>query len=220
MNFIKHKIYEKRKLQYILYLFIALATLFFAQQRVSIAFFLCFLIFITFFIKTKNKKRIIYLWGIIFVFILIAVFYLINYADESYIEYILNRSIDSEDNLIESRFGMFSSFWDISLFGDGLGRYGHAVLLYNMKSITDCEYIRLMAELGIIGCLIFFIIYLKSIFIAFRYKILMFEFLILLFNLAAMIGATPLENLSMQPFLLWYCIGRINSPMILNKSIK
>ena len=143
---------------------------------------------------------------------------MLNYADTDLIDYVLSRSVQSDENIMNQRVQMFGDFWNVSFCGEGLGKYGHAALIYNKPSITDCEYIRLMAELGIMGCVILFIIYLKSILRAFVHrKTLFFEFCIISFFLASMIGATPLENQSMQPFLFWFCMGRINSPILIKK---
>ena len=200
------------------YLIIAVLTLFFAQQRVSIAFFCLYLVYMTVFANRRYRKRLFYLWGFMFLAAIGIYVFMINYADGSFVEYVLNRSTDSDSNIVVDRFGLFADLWHVSMLGDGLGRYGHMVLMYNMRSITDCEYIRLMAELGIIGCSIFALIYYKALRKAFHHrKIFMFEMMVVLFYLVAMIGATPLENDSMQPFLFWYCIGRIANGELLKK---
>lgn len=193
------------------YIITAILVLFFAQQRVSIAFFILFIVIVSLFGKA-DKKSIVRLWMFICIAFLFILIWFLNYADTDFIEYVLNRSVQSDENIVDQRFGMFEDFWNVTFLGEGLGKYGHAALIYNKLSITDCEYIRLMAELGIMGCTIFFLIYLKSIFRAFVYrKTFFFEFCLISFFLASMIGATPLENHSMQPFLFWFCIGRINS---------
>lgn len=196
----------------------AVLVLFFAQQRISIVFFLLYLVIVSIYGKL-SKKILTSFWLLVAVLILAILFWFFNYADTDFVDYVMNRSVDSDDNIIEQRFELFKSFWKISFFGEGLGKYGHAVYwLKNQFSVTDCEYIRFMAELGIAGCFIFFLISLKSLLKAFKYrKYFLFEFCILLFFLIAMIGATPFENSSMQPFLFWYCLGRINAPYLLKQ---
>lgn len=190
---------------------IAILVLFFAQQRVSIAFFLVYLIIVSIYGNT-NKKTLVKLWIIIGFICMVLVVWILRYADADFVEYVLTRSIESDENIVSKRFELFENLFNTSLFGEGLGKYGHAALRYNEPSITDCEYIRFITELGYVGCFIFCYIYIKSLFRAFSYrKSLMFEFCILSFYLAAMIGATPFENYSMQPFLCWFCLGRIQS---------
>lgn len=190
---------------------VAMLTMFFAQQRVSIAFFILYLFFITIY-GSISKNQVIVLWTFVGFTVLALIIWIFEYADARFLDYVLNRSIYSKGNIIEERFSLFSSFWKLSIFGEGLGKYGHAALMYKEPSIPDCEYIRLMAELGIVGYLLFFLIYASLLLRAFFLrKFLLFEYCILLFFLAAMIGATPLENVAMQPFLLWYCLGKINT---------
>lgn len=216
MYYFKDFFADKIKKQTFICLLVAALVLFFAQQRASLGFGVLFFLFITVFGRYQNRKRLVYIWCFIGICVLGITYYLLNYADAAFLEYVLNRSVDSDENLVNQRFQMFSSFWKVTLLGDGVGRYGHSVLHYNMKSITDCEYIRLMCELGIVGCTILGIIFIRALWKAARHiKYYMFEFCILAFFLVAMIGATPLENTSMQPFLLWYCIGRIFNSRLL-----
>ena len=211
MYFAKDALFKKGNLQIYCCLITSLLVLFFAQQRVSIAFFIVFMVIISFW-SNVDKKRILKVWLLICLFGIILFLWITNHADTDFIDYILNRSLNSDENIISQRFELFSSFWNVSILGEGLGKYGHSALIYNMPSITDCEYIRFMAELGIIGCVIFFYICFKTIYKAFCLrKYCIFELCIILFFLVAMIGATPFENLSMQPFLFWYCLGRIYS---------
>lgn len=217
MYFSKDILVKKpQKIAYV-YIVTAILVLFFAQQRVSITFFVLFIVIISFF-GNVDRKKIVRLWTYVCIVFLLILIWMLKYADADFVDYVLSRSVQSDENIVNQRFEMFGSFWNVSFLGEGLGKYGHAALGYNKLSITDCEYIRLMAELGIMGCAIFFIIYLKSIFRAFIYrKALLFEFCIISFFLASMIGATPLENQSMQPFLFWFCMGRINSPILIKK---
>lgn len=195
----------------------ALLVLFFAQQRVSIAYFFVYLTLILLFSNVQHKNRIYKVFLFIAFLIGVLFFYLLNYADADYLVYLMSRSTELDENLIETRIKMFNSFWDVSLLGEGLGCYGHSALLYNLKCISDMEYIRLMAEQGVIGCLFFFVIIIGTLIRGFKTKkVFLFDFSIILFYLIAMTGATPLENNSMQPFLLWYCVGRINNRKLFN----
>lgn len=203
----------KKQVSYITYFCfaVAFAVLFFAQQRVSIAFFPIFLLLASRYGRFANIGRLKYVWGACALLVVAVGVFLVYYADEALLTYILERSIDSEENIVDQRFEMFQDWVNFPLFGDGLGRYGHfAIYLFDKPAIADCEYIRLINEIGIIGCSLFGMLYLMAMVRAFKYiKYYLFEFSVLLFLLAAMIGATPLENSSMQNYLLWYCMGRI-----------
>lgn len=208
----------KEKVSRITYLILAIAllVLFFAQQRATIAYLFLYIAFLTVVGPKAYKKKLGKIWiFLIFAIIGVTVF-ILNYSDQTYIDYVLNRTFNSDTNIVAERIETFSSFWNVSLFGDGLARYGHDVLQFNMKSITDCEYIRMMAELGIVGCFILFFIFYRTIKrgLEFR-KNFFFEVNVILFYLVAMIGAAPFETLAMQPFLFWYCMGRIFNPNLL-----
>jgi hypothetical protein len=50
------------------------------------------------------------------------------------------------------------------LLGDGLGRYGHKAVEYSDIYIPDGNYFRMIAELGIIGFLLFIVIVFTSLY--------------------------------------------------------
>ena len=199
---------------------ISLLTLFFAQQRVSIAFLLVFLGMVIYFNPYNNRKVTFSILLSISVIAIIIFVYLFYFADSGLVDYILNRSVDKEDNVVDERFDMFIHFIKVSLFGTGTGTCGHAAYYDSGNGVTDCEYIRLFVELGIIGSFILFLIFAKSIIRALKYnRIYFFELSVILFYLAAMIGATPFENYSMQPFLFWLCIGRVFNNSLITKDL-
>ena len=98
--------------------------LFFAQQRVSIAFGVLFLVALTFYATMKKlpARNLLYmLWGGTIVFGIGIFFIVMNYLDVDFIEYILNRSVNYEGSLVGDRFALFDTFFkDISFFGSGL----------------------------------------------------------------------------------------------------
>lgn len=190
---------------------VAFAVLFFAQQRVSIAFMPIYLGILVVWGRFRHKGRLLWILLTTVVFSGGIYLWMINYADSGFVDYVLKRSVDSDDNMVSERFKMFAHAFNPSWFGEGFGKYGHAAyFVYDMKTICDCEYMRLVNELGFIGTSLFALVYMRAVMTAFKYiKYYMFEFAILLFFLLAMIGATPLENGPMQPFLLWYCMGRV-----------
>lgn len=211
LYFSKDVLKEKPDRAMYAYLAVAMLVMFFAQLRASIAFFFLYILFISIY-GNISKKRITTLWAFVGGTALALAFWLLEFGDTKYLDYVLGRSVNSGGNIIGDRFGQFASFWNVSAFGEGLGKYGHAALMYDKPCIADCEYIRLMAELGVVGCALFFLIYFSLLSKAFFLRrFLLFECCVLLFFLVAMIGASPLENASMQPFLLWYSLGKANA---------
>ena len=194
-------------------LIVSLFVIFFAQQRVSIAFLFLYLIGLYFVLIKRNRisfiKTLPYMLLTGLLIISVGGYLLLN-LDQDLITYIMDRSINKDDNLIEERTKMFDSYLKtISFFGGGLGKYSHNAIKYDMDSIADCEYIRLPNELGIFGSFIFFIIiFISFISIFKRNRFYGFEMLVISFVLIAMVGAAPLEMASQHPILLWYCIGR------------
>ena len=203
-----------------LILSLAILTLFFAQQRVSIAFFIlviCFFTYYAFKINSPQRYTIIYIIIIIIIITILITTIMLYYLDSGFIDYVLNRTIDNDGNLIGDRIKMFDKYIkQISLFGKGLGLYGHKALSYNLPSITDCDYIRLPNELGYVGLTCFLGICTSAILKT--KKILnytIFEFLVIIFYLIAMIGAAPLYMWLQQPFLLWFSIGSIQKKYLI-----
>lgn len=207
-------VYKNTSKLYIWMLFLALFCQIFSQMRVCLAFSFLFFFYITLYSyrhKLRASKILFRIWLSLIIIVITVVFIIFTYLDSSFIEYILNRSIDSDENIITARFGLFDGFTSkISILGEGLGKYGHAALLINQPSIADCEYIRLPVELGLMGALIYFIIICKSIINGLKIKYIYFyETSVILFFLVAMIGAAPLEMPGQQPFMLWFCVGTI-----------
>lgn len=213
--FIKQEINKKN----IAFLFLALICLFFSQQRVALAYCMLFMLILTlmtYIYRLKTRKILLRFW-LVLLFIIGLIYYIvINYMPAEFVDYVLNRTINEEDGLIKERILLFEDFFKyMSLLGYGLGRFGHNALIYDMPSITDCEYLRIICELGYIGLTVFLIIYFSILYKGFKtIKNNFFEFFCLGYYLAAMIGATPLEAISQHSFLIWYSLGHIVSKSV------
>lgn len=222
MYFFKELFKDKIKFKFISFIIISILVLFFAQQRVSIVFFMIYIIFMFKFSGFSHKSRWYFAFAI-FASVALGIFYVIvNYISPEYLNYILQRSVKSDNSIVGSRFAMYLYHFSISLFGEGLGKYGHmAYYLHNSFAIGDNDYLRLIMELGVFGLIYLFIIYLYSFirFIKFK-KYFKFEIMVLFFFSCAMIGGTPLENSVMQPFFWWFCIGRLFNRELIDYKIK
>jgi len=197
-------------------LFLSFFCLFFSQQRVSIAFCLLFFAGLTGYATLKKLKTRMILYALWFIAIVggIGIFLLVTtFLDVDFVDYILNRSVNYKGNMVGDRFDMFSFFTErLSLFGDGLGRYGHGANELGYKSIPDCDYIRIPAQFGFFGMGMLMTICFVSIYTGVRiFKFAFFEVCCLCFCLVAMLGAAPWELGTLQPFMYWFCIGHIQS---------
>lgn len=202
-------------LWYYVAFFLTIFTLFFSQMRVAMAYSLLFMVLSSLyvvFIDRRNSrffKTILYVVPIsILIFVLV-----INNVDKEFLDYITSRTTDKDDNLIEERINIFASFFKyISVFGSGLGRFGHSALEFNQKSIADAEYLRVLCELGYVGlCLLLYPIIYSVILGIKNLRITFFETFVVVFFLFVMIGAAPLEMTQQHNFLLWFCVGHIVS---------
>lgn len=190
--------------------------LFFAQQRVSIAFCVLYFVAITFYATIKKLPARNFLYGLWIVSILFGtgIFLIVmNYLDAGFVDYVLNRSVNYDGSMVGDRFALFDAFIErLSFFGSGLGRYGHGAVEMGYLGIPDSDYVRVTAELGFFGIVVLLSIcgltLLKGARI-FRYAF--FEVCTLCFCLTAMIGAATWELGTLQPFLYWFCIGHIQS---------
>lgn len=214
---INKSVFENKKINYYgVILVISFLALFFSQQRVSIAFVGIYLSVVCFVLLKKRKisprKFILYFIALLLVITLIAV--LINhYMDKYYIDYLVQHFTDSEDSIVEDRINMFKDYVSsITFFGEGLGKYSHNAIFYNMACISDCEYIRTPNEIGIFGMGIFLMISFFPLFINYKQgRQFNYESFFVIFFLLAMVGATPLEVSQQQPFMLWYCLGKMQN---------
>lgn len=190
--------------------------LFFAQQRVSIAFCLLFFFALTVYATFKRlpTRSFLYaLWVGAIIFGIGIFFVVMNFLDVDFLDYVLNRTVNYQGSIVGDRLDMFSEFIKrLSFFGAGLGRYGHGAVELGYIGIPDSDYIRIPAELGIFGLVILMIICLGSLFNGIKlFKYAFFEICVICFALVAMLGAAVWELGTLQPFLYWFCIGHIQS---------
>ena len=195
---------------------IALSTLFFAQLRVSIAFFVAFIFVLCFYSEKKRlpgRKPLKKIVIVLSFFCVVAFFLIFQNMGGDFTTYVADRSFSSDGNFILKRIHMFDSFLRyVDINGQGLGRFGHHALTMGKMCISDNEYMRVLCELGFIGLTIIMLIVVLSLLKAVRYfRELHFEFFVICFFLVAMIGAAPLEMAMQQNFLFWFCIGKIRT---------
>lgn len=205
-----------KKMQYFFYISItiSIAVLFFSQLRVAIAFFFVYIILLCHYtysqklVSFKVVSRIIVAIIIGSVLTLLILYY---YAEADFVSYVLGRSVESKTNFVNDRIMQYSRYIDsISLFGDGLGSHSHYGRSILLQSITDCEYIRIPNEIGVVGMALLLTILLSILLMAIKnYSKCFFEMNIMIFLFMSMMGAAPLEHLPLHPYIYWFCMGRI-----------
>ena len=208
--------YMNKKNIFILIFIILIALL--TQQRAPLAVMAAITtlyIIVGFFKKKKAghisiKLSIIYF--LLFVFGMITVFTTIVEADFFYrfIEKI--EALDDLSVFLQERSDIFSNFYtkEITLFGDGIGKYSGSAYRLGKQAITDQQYLLILYETGYWGCLGYGIIIL--IILAKGIKHLSqnyFELIIISFYLLAMTGSNSLSNFGQHIAIFWICCGRV-----------
>lgn len=136
-----------------------------------------------------------------------------RYMDMEAIMFLLNKfevATDSGGDFYEQRANLFVA--DDTFWGDGAGRHAIYAEQYNLDSIRDTCYQRLLQEVGYVGLILNLLLFGCIIIKCLRhYKYLGFELSIMIFLLISMIGADPLATPDKHCFLYWLIIGRVSS---------
>lgn len=202
-----------RMLLEVVFLFSIIAI---AQQRVVIAYATLSFFFLYAYSFLMRNGALVRMSKILSVYLALGVvmgLFASLLLGDVFVQYVADRTFgyEGDEGMVEDRFALFEdSIRRISLFGEGFGKYGHAALDYKMPSITDCDYIRLPCEIGVLGFLILAIIFVVSLLrgVLIFHKVLV-ETLVVAFYPVAMIGAAPIYVTYMHPCMLWFCMGRI-----------
>lgn len=95
------------------------------------------------------------------------------------------------------------------LIGGGLGAFGHKVSAYSKIFIADGNYFKMLAEIGIIGTILFITIIISSVFAGFRdFRNKYLEIGIVIGLSLIAIGSNIFEYQIIVP-TFWYAIGRL-----------
>lgn len=212
-NFVNLLFYKKNPnlIDYISLTFLFIIMLL-CQQRAPIAFSVISTILLIIWSKGNNNKfSYAPILGIL-LFAGIAILYVFSNMDESQNEFVINKlnSIIEGKNLATERTSDFMQHEDISLFGDGIGKYSHSAIGLGKKSIADQQYLRIMYETGLLGMLMYGLIFILIIIRGLKVrKICAFDFLVALFYMFSMIGANSLSMEGYHTAVFWFCCGRL-----------
>ena len=94
--------------------------------------------------------------------------------------------------------------------GDGLGKYGHKVVEFSDLSIPDGNYFRMIAEIGILGFLIFVSIISTAIYKGFLKIRTHYVQLIVIFIICLQSVGSDLFSFQLVAPIFWYSIGACN----------
>ena len=211
------------KREYIILTFL-LIIMILCQQRAPIMFSVMSTILILF--SRKQGHQTASCIQIIFILILMsfAIVTMFNYIDEDQKSFILEKlnSIIEGDDLVANRTKNFMLNNEITVLGEGIGKYSHTAIGLNKKSIADQQYLRIIYETGIAGCLLYFMVFVNIILRGLKYKKeCTFDLLVILFYLFSMFGANSLSMEGYHTAVFWFCCGRLfNDRYIEFKQIK
>ena len=112
-------------------------------------------------------------------------------------------------------------YWYNPILGMGAGSGEAGARAAGLPGVTDCSYIALLFDVGIIGGFLFLAIMLKSIFRGLHFlKYYLVELGIMFFVLVAMIGSNTIHMGFMFVLPFWYAVGRIWNKDYLKYAIK
>lgn len=218
-------LFRRKKFYTYFFIFIvSVLAMFISMQRVGILYGLFVISLYNLygiFCKKKNIKRFLLLE--IFVIVICMVSLSMNNRNFQVFDAVSSKLTNTMiKDAFNERAGQYKNImdnWKNYWFGDGLGSGGHAALKEGFVAVADGNYYKLLFETGIFGFIWFAFLMILTILKALKkYKYYSIELLIVLYYLAAMLGANILEfRFAVIP--LWYCIGRIWNDKYLNNII-
>lgn len=199
-----------------MYLFLIIIL---TQQRMPLIFvsFATVIYFVnSFFYKDEKTKRFRNIMFLYLLMVVCAIFIMFSIIDADRIFFILEKmeavAGDKSGSFLSQRANLYYDFLvkPISTFGDGIGRYSHRAYSIGKKAITDHQYLCIVYETGVYGCIGYLIILLNVLLKGFKnLKYNVFELGIIVFFLIAMSGANSLSSQDQHTAIFWICCGRI-----------
>ena len=222
--FLLNKVVIEKQNSVFLYIMIivCLISLFLCQQRTAILFAFISVPFFLYFSKRKVGSILI------FTILIAAILYFWGRSG-------LERTGDLSD-LLGNRIQAMSfseafgereagvtkvfSVWKNPILGDGVGVYSHAAHYQGYISVNDCAWIKILVENGVVGLLIFLVIYILTLVRAIKYRKFFYqEILIMIFFGVAMIGSDSLSMVVLYPLLFWFTLGLVWNPRSITSNI-
>lgn len=223
-TYVLHRAYLRRNLRYIdiLILLFFIVILLLTQQRAPFALIVMSSVFYLVAPLPKKcasdsnyKRRLILTFLSIFG---VSVFMLL-YAGLDQMQFIFEKFEEmTSGDFLSERTNIYAMFYDITLFGHGIGISSHAALDFNMESCADQMYLRLLYETGIAGCIWLLCIFMPILSRGVKFfRYYQFELLVIAFFLVSMTGADSLALMTQHSPIFWFCCGRICNKNLLQK---
>lgn len=177
----------------------------------SISAVLCFLIYL----KTEKRKPLSIVGGVLIVVLSVAFIYFIyqNYFTDNfkmYFEQRLNNTTTTMDVITSRDYqwkDAISVFTEYPL-GFGLGAAGNKASAYGLQIVSDGNYFRILAELGIFGFLSFVVVNVKAIIRSYKKNEPYYAVLLITFLLHAI--GTNVFDFYYSSFIYWFALGYIS----------
>lgn len=207
-------------------LFINFVAAILCQQRVAMVYaVLAIFIFILYGLRSSNQKASIKLLTVFVISISVlffAVFYYFGDRAGQLFELLADRvdkiSYSETVGGRDYQMKLLTEHWDMPIFGHGLGSGGSVAGALGYPHVTDCSYIELLYETGVVGFILFLIIIILTIRRGVKYaKYYLTELTFIGFILIAMVGSNTLTISFMSIYPFWYSIGLIwNKTLLYN----
>lgn len=204
-----------------LYIIIMVLAIILCMMRAPImccitGFIIAFVYSLKFYDAYDSLKPLSVLIGLIILISLI----LLPKMDSDMLNFIMAKFVIVSNNsseFIKERFWLQAH--SFSFCGEGFGRFNRvAEYMFNMPSIPDGEYMKMVAEQGFVGVSIILSILVLCLYKAAKYfKYLYFEFCVVVMLAICMIGADPLSIYDKHCFLFWLALGQISKFSSINK---
>ena len=172
----------------------------------------CFaIIFLNIFLLLKSKRRFFKLFIYEFLIMGLVIYWTINTYPE-FLSSLLERFNSLSSAIAERSDSWFEGLSNTTsiITGDGLGKYGHKVVEFSDLSIPDGNYFRMIAEIGILGFLIFVSIISTAIYKGFLKIRTHYVQLIVIFIICLQSVGSDLFSFQLVAPIFWYSIGACN----------
>ncbi len=206
------KIIKDNTLKYKIWVVVVSVTLFMSTRRSAWFAFAVVMLYFHYLLYLKWKKlKLVHF--IIELVLILSIIILLNTVFTSELDTLLRR-ISSMDGAVGER----SANWILGILatnniylGNGLGSMNHASAAYGNLGVYDSSYVKMYAETGFIGLILFFIIISKALFKGIR-KIEKYyiEIGIITVFLIQAIGSNVLSFQVLAP-IFWYSIGQCSN---------
>lgn len=217
LTFLLHRRTNFKPIYMVLFIVVNLIASILSQQRIAMFFSICyFIIFSVYGFKYNNvivKKMFVTV--LVISIIGVNVLILANERLQTIAGLLIERfEMMDLDKAISGRSSQYelNDVYAIELItGKGLGSSGHSAISYGLKGVTDAEYYKMLRENGVIGLILFFIVIVSSLKKVMKYyRCYLLEIAIVLFYLAACIGANAL-SMYFTTGIFWFALGRMNN---------